>query len=142
MKRIAPLLISLMMALAPSIPIGAVLVVGVSVATGCAASPKKKAYIAADATTTAVKTAYRAWLDWLVREEARIAKLPPAEAGPLRAELLRKEGKAIEALGKYNAALQASKGAVEIAYASGGDLPPAVGTAAAELITLITELRK
>lgn len=120
-----------------TIPLAAIVVAGCATTT-----PAKKAYLTVDATTSAVKVAYRAWLDWLVREERRLASLPPIEAGSQQAELLRKEGRAIEALGKYNAALQSSKAAVELAYATGGEVPPAVGLAATELINLITELRK
>lgn len=110
--------------------------------TGCKSSPNQIAYKAADAVVTSVDVAMSVWYDYVVSEEHRLSKLPAAERGTASADLLRKEGRVINAHARYLEAMRVSRAAVNATLAAKGPVPANVAAAAAEVLTAITEARK
>ncbi len=109
--------------------------------TGCKSSPTMIAYKSADAVVSSVDVAMMAWADYVVAERLRINDLPPIERGSLGTDLLRKEGKVQMAHGRYRDAMRVSRAAVNSAIQNKERLPDNVGAAAAELLTLIRNLK-
>lgn len=109
--------------------------------TGCKATPHQVAYKTADAVVSSVDVAMRGWADYVVAERKRIAALPPIDQLGPKAELLRKEGRVIEAYGKYQQAMTLAEAAVKLAIANHQPPPADVGAAASLVLSTITANR-
>lgn len=127
MKRIFQILLSLALFASP-----------VAMITGCKTSPETVAYRSVASTATSVDTAMRAYSRWAAREEAAIAALRPADMGTREADLLRLDGKVLEAYTKYQSAMTFA----EIGQRLSGAVPPDVSAAASDLVRLIQESTK
>jgi len=107
--------------------------------TGCQSSPQAVAYKSADAIASSVRIGMSAWYDHLVAEEHRIAALPPLDRGTQAANLLRKEGRVMNAYAAYQNAVAAAK---PLVTSTGTNRIQGVATAAADLLALIQTLQK
>lgn len=110
--------------------------------TGCAAPRERIAFNAADTALTSAKIAMKEWWTYVVKEEDRIAALSPLDRGTASADLLRKEGRVMNAYGAYQSVLKTSSAAVKASTASNTALPDEVGKALAELVSLVKALQK
>lgn len=109
--------------------------------TGCKATPHQVAYKSADAVVSSVDIAMRGWADYVVAERKRISALPAAEQLALKAELLRKEGRVMNAYGDYQRAMTLAEAAVKLAIANHQPPPADVGAAASIVLSTITANR-
>lgn len=129
-----------------SLAVAALLFFGVAVPavsfSGCAAPKERIAFNATSATITSVNIAMKEWWTYVVKEEDRIAGLAPMDRGTLSADLLRKEGKVMNAYSAYQTAIKASAVAVRVAKTEGSPLPADVQTAILEVLTLVRDLKK
>lgn len=131
MKRFVSIL--LLCAFALSVP-PAVLI-------GCKASPQLIAYRSADALVSSVDLAMQGWADHVVSERKRIAALPSPDRVSPQSELLKREGKVMDALGKYHAAIGVADVAMKSARATNGPPPEIVAQAASALLAVIKEVK-
>jgi len=126
----------------PQVPpvVALALCVALSV-TGCASKPATVAFKSTAAMQATVKTTMDAWYDYVVKTKADLKKLPAAESMGPASELLKNEGKVMNALERYKQAAAAAQIAVNAAYASQTDPPSSViADAAVNLITLVNSL--
>lgn len=110
---------------------------------GCK-SPNTVAYRTLGGVAQTVHTAYAAWCDYLVTEQLKVSELSPIERGSRESELLRKEGRVLNAYAEYQRVMLAAKAGQFAAVSAGRDAvaPPELVGAASALITLTKELRK
>jgi hypothetical protein len=129
-----------------SIAVSLMLFLGVGVPaisiSGCAAPKERIAFNATSATITSVNIAMKEWWTYVVKEEDRIASLAPMDRGTQSADLLRKEGKVMNAYATYQTAIKASAVAVRVAKTEGSPLPADVQAAILEVLTLVRDLKK
>jgi hypothetical protein len=112
-----------------------------AVLTGCKSTPNQIAYQSADAVVSSVELAVRGWSDHVVSERKRIKAMPALDRGTAESDLLRKEGRVIDALGKYHAAMEAAEVAVGVAFTQGKPLPETVSAAASALLAILKEVK-
>jgi len=110
--------------------------------TGCATPKERIAFNAVSATITGINIGMKEWWTYVVKEEDRIAALPALDRGTLAADLLRKEGRVLEAYGSYQRAISSSGVAVRIAKSNGSPLPQDVQDAIIHVLTIIRDLQK
>ena len=108
---------------------------------GCATSPVGKATQVVSTTAQTVDVAMRAWADYVVAEEIRISKLPPADRLAPKSDLLRKEGRVASAHGEYRKALRASAEALKAAR-DGAPLPVTVSDLGLNVLQIIKEAKQ
>lgn len=121
--------------------LGLVAPVALVTTTGCKATPEQAAYKTADAVVSSVDIAMHGWADYVVAERKRIAALPPVDQLAPKADLLRKEGRVIEAYGKYQQAMTLAEAAVKLAITNNQPPPADVGAAASLVLSTITANR-
>lgn len=109
--------------------------------TGCKATPHQVAYKSTDAVVSSVDVAMRGWADYVVAERKRIAALPAVDQLAPKADLLRKEGRVMNAYGEYQRAMNLAEAAVKIAIANHQPPPADVGAAASLVLSTITANR-
>jgi hypothetical protein len=112
-----------------------------AVLTGCKSTPNQIAYQSADAVISSVDLAVRGWADHVVSERKRIKAMPAMERGTAESDLLRKEGKVIDALSRYHVAMGAAEVAVGVAFTQGKPLPETVSAAASALLAILKEVK-
>lgn len=105
--------------------------------TGCKATPHQVAYKSADAVVSSVDIAMRGWADYVVSERKRIAALPPVDQLAPKADLLRKEGRVMNAYGEYQRAMTLAEAAVKLAIANHQPPPATVASAASIVLDVI-----
>lgn len=105
--------------------------------TGCKATPHQVAYKTADAIVSSVDVAMRGWADYVVAERKRIAALPAVDQLTPKADLLRKEGRVMNAYGEYQRAMNLAEAAVKLAVANHQPPPADVGAAASLVLDVI-----
>lgn len=121
--------------------LGFVAPLAVVATTGCKATPHQVAYKSADAVVSSVDIAMRGWADYVVAERKRIAALPAIDQLGPKAELLRKEGRVVNAYGDYQRAMTLAAAAVKLAIANHQPPPADVGAAASLVLSTITANR-
>ena len=109
--------------------------------TGCKATPHQVAYKTADAVVSSVDVAMRGWADYVVAERKRIATLPSVDQLAPKAELLKREGRVMNAYGDYQRAMTLAEAAVKLAIANHQPPPADVGAAASLVLSTITANR-
>jgi hypothetical protein len=105
---------------------------------GCKTSPETVAYRSVATTAASVDTAMRVYSRWAAQEEAAIAALPAADRGSRESDLLRLDGKVLQAYTKYNAAMKLA----EVGQRLSGTVSPEFSAAASDLVTLVQESTK
>lgn len=127
MKRILQIILGIGLMLMP-----------LTILPGCKTSPETVAYRSVATTAASVDTAMRVYSRWAAREEAAISALPAADRGTRESDLLRLDGKVLQAYTKYNAAMKLA----EVSQRLSGAVPPEFSASASEFLTLIQETTK
>lgn len=127
MKRILQIILGIGLMLMP-----------IAVLQGCKTAPETVAYRSAATTAASVDTAMRVYSRWAAREESAITALPAADRGSRESDLLRLDGKVLQAYTHYQSAMTLA----EIGQRLSGTVPQEVSAAAADLVTLIQENTK
>jgi hypothetical protein len=105
---------------------------------GCKTSPETVAYRSVATTAASVDTAMRVYSRWAAREEAAIAALPSADRGSRESDLLRLDGKVLQAFTRYQSAMKLAA----VSQKLSGTVSPDVSAAAADFVTLVQESTK
>jgi hypothetical protein len=105
---------------------------------GCKTSPETVAYRSVATTAASVDTAMRAYSRWAAREEAAIAALKPDDRGSRESDLLRLDGKVLQAYTKYRSAMTLAEAGQRLS----GTVSPEFSAAASDLVTLVQESTK
>jgi hypothetical protein len=117
--------------------LGLVAPLAIVATTGCKATPHQVAYKSADAVVSSVDIAMRGWADYVVGERKRIAALPLVDQLDPKADLLRKEGRVMNAYGDYQRAMTLAESAVKLAITNHQPPPAAVASAASIVLDVI-----
>lgn len=115
----------------------AILAIATLALAGCGVlkNNSKTVYITVGAVLEAADQAMTKWADYVVAEERRIDALPKVDQMAPKAELLRKEGKVLDAYGKYQKAMLGAKVALKAALAN-----PKDAQAPTEVVAALKEL--